>query len=92
MLPVFMGRTKLFAILAVLDIMMVGLSIFIGIRYSLSPVYLAGSGTFGLSIIVLSLYLAVRGRDKTAWLLFKLTSPYLAFIFVLITIEYAFIQ
>lgn len=92
MLPVVLESRKVFTVLAVLDVLMVGFSVYIGIRYSLSPVYVAGSGVFGLLIIIFSLYLVVKGRDKTAWLLFKLTSPYLAFIFILLIIEYAFIK
>ena len=71
---------------------MVGFSIFIGIRYYLSLVYMIGSVLFGILIIIFSLELAARGRDRTAWLLFKLTSPYLALIFILLIIEYAFIK
>ena len=92
MLPAVLGSRKVFIILTVLDILMACFSIFIGLWYSLSPIYLTGAGIFGSLIIISSIYLAIRGRDKTAWLLFKLTSPYLAFIFILLTVEYAFIK
>jgi protoheme IX farnesyltransferase len=92
MLPVLLESRKVFIILAALNILMVGFSIFIGIRYYLSLLYMIGSVLFGILIIIFSLELASRGRDRTAWLLFKLTSPYLAFIFILLIIEYAFIK
>ncbi|HAJ95967.1 MAG TPA: protoheme IX farnesyltransferase [Actinobacteria bacterium] len=92
MLPVIIGSMKIHIILSVLDFAMVGFSIYIGLRYDLSPVYLAGSGILGLVIIVFSLQLMIKGSKKTAWLLFKLTSPYLAVIFILLIIEYVFIK
>jgi len=92
MLPVFLDRGKVFVILASLNILMAGFSIFMGLWYRLSPVFLAGSGIFGLLITAFSLRLVIRGKDKTAWLLFKLTSPYLAFIFLLLIIEFLFIM
>jgi len=92
MLPVIVGKKKVFIILAVLDILMVAFSIFIGVWYSLSFLYTAGAGIFGLAVSVFSLYLVIKGKDKTAWLLFKLTSPYLAFIFILLIIEFSFFK
>jgi len=91
MLPVVAGRKAVFTVLAALDILMVLFSIFIGIWYRLGPVYLAGAGVFGLAVTIFSLQLVAKGRDRTAWLLFKLTSPYLAVIFILIMIEFVFL-
>ena len=92
MLPVVAGKRTVFIVLAVLDILMVFFSIFIGIWYGLGPVYLAGAGLFGLVITVFSLQLVIKERDRTAWLLFKLTSPYLAVVFILIMVEFVFFQ
>jgi protoheme IX farnesyltransferase len=92
MLPVVVGKRAVFIVLAVLDILMVLFSIFIGIWYGLGPVYLAGAGIFGLAVTVFSLQLVIKERDRTAWLLFKLTSPYLAFVFILVMIEFAFLR
>jgi protoheme IX farnesyltransferase len=92
MLPVVVSKRTVFIVLAVLDILMVLFSIFIGIWYGLGPVYMAGAGIFGLVVIVFSLQLVIKERDRTAWLLFKLTSPYLAFVFILIMIEFVFLR
>lgn len=92
MFPVIISSRKIHIILSVLDFVMVGFSIYIGLRYAMSPVYMAGSGILGFVIIVFSLQLMIKGKKKTAWLLFKLTSPYLAVIFILLTIEYVFIK
>jgi protoheme IX farnesyltransferase len=92
MLPVVASKRTVFIVLAVLDILMVFFSIFIGIWYGLGPVYLAGAGLFGLVVTVFSLQLVIKERDRTAWLLFKLTSPYLAVVFILIMVEFVFFQ
>lgn len=92
MLPVVVGRKKVFTVLAILDISMVAFSFFIGIWYRLSPVYLTGAGIFGTAVAVFSLLLLIKGRDKTAWLLFKFTSPYLAFVFILLIIEFTLLS
>jgi protoheme IX farnesyltransferase len=92
MLPVIVGRKTVFIVLAILDILMVFFSVFIGIWYGLGPLYLAGAGIFGLVVTAFSLQLVIKERDRTAWLLFKLTSPYLAVIFILIMIEFVFLK
>ena len=92
MLPVVVSKRTVFIVLAALDILMVLFSIFIGIWYGLGPVYMAGAGIFGLVVIVFSLQLVIKERDRTAWLLFKLTSPYLAFVLILIMIEFVFLR
>ena len=92
MLPVIMGKKKVYILLAVLNFIMVGFSVYIGYLYSLSLVYLISSVVLGVIIIFFGIKLIVREEEKIAWVLFKLTSPYLGIIFIILIIEFAVIK
>lgn len=92
MLPVILENKKVYILLAVLNFVMVGFSIFIGHLYSLSLLYLIGSVVLGISIIFFSLRLIIRKEERITWVLFKLTSPYLAIIFIILIIEFTVIK
>ena len=42
----------------------------------------------GLALIIVSVLLLIKRSKKIAWLFFKVSSPYLAVIFILLIIEY----
>ena len=92
MLPVILDGKKIYIILAALNFIMVGFSVYLGFLYSLSLIYITGSVILGLVIILFSAWLIIRGEEKTAWILFKLTSPYLAIIFIVLIIEFTLIK
>ena len=92
MLPAILENKKVYILLAVLNFIMVGFSIYIGYLYSLSPVYFIGSIVLGIIIIFFSLRLIIREEEKIAWVLFKLSSPYLAIIFIILIIEFTVIK
>jgi protoheme IX farnesyltransferase len=92
MLPVILDSKKIYIILTVLNFLMVGFSVYIGCLYSLSLIYVISSAILGLVIISFSFRLIIKGEEKIAWVLFKLTSPYLAVIFIILIIEFIFIK
>lgn len=92
MLPVILGRKKVYVLLAALNFVMVGFSVYIGFFYSLSLLYIISSIVLGLIIIFFSLQLIIKQKEKIAWVLFKLTSPYLAVIFIILIIEFVLIN
>ena len=92
MLPVILESKKVYILLAALNFVMVGFSVYIGFLYSLSLLYIISSIVLGLIIIFFSLWLIIKGEEKIAWVLFKLTSPYLAFIFIILIIEFTLIR
>jgi len=91
MLPVIWDSRKVFVLLGVLNLMLVFLSIFIGFFFNLSLLYISISVLSGLAIIIISIILVVKNTKSLAWVLFKLSSPYLAVIFLLLIIEYLWI-
>ena len=92
MLPVIMEKKKVYILLVVLNFVMVGFSVYIGYLYSLSLLYLISSAVLGIIIIFFGLKLIVREEEKIAWVLFKLTSPYLGIIFIILIIEFTIIK
>ncbi|MCJ7666185.1 MAG: UbiA family prenyltransferase, partial [Actinobacteria bacterium] len=92
MLPVILDGKKIYIIIAVLNFIMVGFSVYLGFLYSLSLIYIMGSVIPGFVIILFSVRLITREEEKIAWVLFKLTSPYLAIIFIILIIEFTLIR
>jgi protoheme IX farnesyltransferase len=92
MLPVIWGSRKVFAIIGILNFMLVFFSVFIGFFFNLSFLYITVSILSGLAIIVISILLVLKNTKSLAWVLFKLSSPYLAVIFLLLIIEYLWIR
>ena len=91
MLPVIWNSKKVFVLLGVLNFMLVFLSVFIGFFFNLSLLYISISILSGLAIIIISILLVLKNTKSLAWVLFKLSSPYLAVIFLLLIIEYLWI-
>jgi len=92
MLSAILKAKNVFILLASLNWILVFFSLFIGFYFNLSPVYLTVSILAGLVIIVFSVLLLIRRREKLAWILFKISSPYLGLIFLLLLIEYVWLM
>jgi protoheme IX farnesyltransferase len=92
MLPAILRPGKVFILLASLNLLIVFFSLFMGFYFGLSLVYLIVSILFGMVIIIFSLLLVIKKREKLAWVLFKLSSPYLGVIFLLMIIEYVWLK
>jgi len=91
MLPVIWSDGKVFALLSVLNFILVIFSILLGFLNNFSIIYIIISAIFGLAIIIFGLLLIIKRQKKYAWLLFKFSSPYLAVVFLLLMIEYILI-
>jgi protoheme IX farnesyltransferase len=91
MLPVIWSDGKVFALLSVLNFILVIFSILLGFLNNFSIIYIIISIIFGLAIIIFGLLLIIKRQKKYAWLLFKFSSPYLAVVFLLLMIEYILI-
>jgi protoheme IX farnesyltransferase len=91
MLPLILSAKNVFILLASLNLVIVFFSLFIGFYFGLSTVYLAVSILAGFGIIIFSIILVIRKHERLAWILFKLSSPYLGLIFLLLIIEYVWL-
>lgn len=91
MLPVVWSSRKVFVMLAVMNLIMILLSVFTGFYLRLSFIYLAIVIALGAVIIVLSIILLVKNSRKFAWILFKYSSPYLAAVFLILVVEFLWI-
>ena len=92
MLPVLLSDRKFFILLLFLNFGLVFLSVFTGFYFNLGWVYLVLSSLLGAAIMVFSLILLIKNKSRYAWILFKFSSPYLAMIFLIITLKYLFFQ
>jgi protoheme IX farnesyltransferase len=92
MLPVIWGSRKVFVLIGILNFMLVFFSVFIGFFFNLSLLYISLSILSGLAIIIISIFLVLKNTKSLAWVLFKISSPYLAVIFLLLIIEYLWIR
>ncbi len=88
MLPVIWGDKKVFILLGSMDIIIVIFSILMGFLYRFSIFYFIMASAAGLALIIVSVLLLIKRSKKIAWLFFKVSSPYLAVIFILLIIEY----
>ncbi len=91
MLPSIWPARKVFILIAALNLLLVFFSVFIGIFFNLSILYIVMSSVLGAAILILSVVLISDNKKNTAWILFKFSSPYLAIIFFLLLAEYLWI-
>jgi protoheme IX farnesyltransferase len=91
MLPSIWPSRKAFILIGILNILLVFFSVFIGIFYRLSLLYIIISAALGAAILVLSVILVINNKKSAAWILFKFSSPYLAVIFLLLLVEHLWI-
>ena len=92
MLPVFLSERENHVLLAALNALMVIASIALWYFYSLSFIYLSIILLFSLSLIVISIIMIFKSSRKYAWTLFKLSSPFLGLVFLLLIIEFLVIK
>jgi heme o synthase len=87
MLPVVQGEKKSVRIIAATTILMVLFSIFPFFLNKFGMVYVLTAIIFGVAMFALSLWLLIRPSEKTAWTVFKFSSPYLTAIFMAFMID-----
>lgn len=92
MIPVIWESRKVFILIGILNFMLVFFSVFIGIFFNLSLLYVLLSALSGLAILIISILLVIKNQKNLAWILFKFSSPYLAVIFLLLIIEYLWLR
>jgi heme O synthase-like polyprenyltransferase len=56
--------------------------------YNLSMVYLIAVSFFSLVLVIASIIMIIKSSRKYAWILFKLSSPFLGIVFLLLVIEF----
>jgi protoheme IX farnesyltransferase len=87
MLPVVQGEKKSVRIIAATTILMVLFSIFPFFLNKFGIVYVSTAVVFGAAMFALSLWLLIRPSEKTAWTVFKFSSPYLTAIFIAFIVD-----
>jgi len=92
MLPTFLSDKQNHFLLTSLNILMIIASILLWYFYKLSLIYLIITSCFGIVLIVISIIMILKSSKNLAWVLFKISSPYLAIIFLLLLIEFLVIK
>lgn len=87
MLPVVSSESKSVRIIALTTLMMVVFSILPFFFNQFGLIYLLTATVFGTVMIFLSAWLLLRPSEKTSWLVFKFSSPYLAALFIAFMVD-----
>ena len=87
MLPVVSSESKSVRIIALTTLMMVVFSILPFFFNQFGLIYLLTATLFGIVMIFLSIWLLLRPSEKTSWLVFKFSSPYLAALFIAFMVD-----
>lgn len=87
MLPVVSSESKSVRIIALTTLMMVVFSILPFFFNQFGLIYLLTATVFGIVMIFLSIWLLLRPSEKTSWLVFKFSSPYLAALFIAFMVD-----
>ncbi len=87
MLPVVFGDKTAAACIAGTSALLAAFSIAIFLFTSVSLFYTISATILGGTILAYSVKLAIDRRQETAWKLFKLTSPYLTLIFLVVFLD-----
>lgn len=87
MLPVVSSESKSVRIIALTTLMMVVFSILPFFFNQFGLIYLMTATVFGIVMIFLSIWLLLRPSEKTSWLVFKFSSPYLAALFIAFMVD-----
>lgn len=90
MLPVVVKEGKAIRCIASTVILMVAFSLAIFFIGTFSLLYLITAIVLGVLVLMLSFWLVLKPSKARAWLLFKLSSPYLALIFTAMMIDSIF--
>ncbi|WP_148686021.1 heme o synthase [Candidatus Nitrosocosmicus hydrocola] len=87
MLPVVASESKSVRIIALTTLMMVVFSILPFFFNQFGLIYLLTATVFGIVMIFLSIWLLLKPSEKTSWLVFKFSSPYLAALFIAFMVD-----
>ena len=87
MLPVVSSEIKSVRIIAITTLMMVVFSIIPFFFNQFGLIYLMTAAIFGVVMMILSLWLLVKPSEKSSWLVFKFSSPYLAALFIAFMVD-----
>jgi heme o synthase len=87
MLPVVSSESKSVRIIALTTLMMVVFSILPFFFNQFGLIYLLTATVFGIVMIFLSVWLLLKPSEKTSWLVFKFSSPYLAALFIAFMVD-----
>jgi heme o synthase len=87
MLPVISSEIKSVRIIAMTTLMMVVFSIIPFFFNQFGLIYLMTAAIFGVVMMILSLWLLIKPSEKTSWLVFKFSSPYLAALFIAFMVD-----
>ncbi len=87
MLPVVSSESKSVRVIALTTLMMVVFSVLPFFFYQFGLIYLLTATVFGIVMISLSVWLLLRPSEKTSWLVFKFSSPYLAALFIAFMVD-----
>jgi protoheme IX farnesyltransferase len=81
MLPVVTNLKRAVNLIVMSVVLMVAESLLLGIVGGLGPIYLAIAAIGGLVSLAGHIYLYLQPTERNAWLMFKLSSVYLALVF-----------
>lgn len=87
MLPVVSSESTSVRIIALTTLMMVIFSILPFFFNQFGLIYLITATVFGIIMIFLSCWLLIKPSEKTSWLVFKFSSPYLAALFIAFMVD-----
>jgi protoheme IX farnesyltransferase len=90
MLPVVAGEKRSVQVIAGTTLLMVVFSIIPFFLNQFGLIYFVTAISGGIIMIVASLWLLFRANEKTSWLLFKISSPYLTALFVAFMVDAIF--
>jgi len=90
MLPVVAGEKRSVQVIAGTTLLMVVFSIIPFFLNQFGLIYFVTAISGGIIMIVASLWLLFRPNEKTSWLLFKISSPYLTALFVAFMVDAIF--
>lgn len=87
MLPVVVEEKEAIRYIVATSILLVIFSLWIFFEGALGPIYLTAAVVLGGLMSALNVWLFAKPTKQTAWIVFKFSSPYLAFIFLAIIID-----
>ncbi len=87
MLPVVSSETRSVRVIAITTLMMVIFSILPFFFNQFGMIYLVTATIFGIVMIALSVWLLIRPSEKSSWVVFKFSSPYLAALFIAFMVD-----
>ncbi len=87
MLPVVVGEKKAAQYIALNTFLLVPVSLLFVFLGEFSLLYLVVAGILGVAMILVDVKLALNPTKAQAWTAFKISSPYLAIVFVAMVLD-----